>query len=376
MEGQNRLLAAIAGLLAVSVLITGGLAIFLTMTVVVGEVESAGVVVDASPAAERIAYVSDREGDVAIWVMEPDGTGLERASGGEQFACFDPSWSPDGHRVAYWANEGELFANDGSRVGIWVADVDGEGHTQVGETVSDMFLVVPSWSWDGQMVAFAGPSEVEGNTTLNMVLANGGGSQRAVSLPWEIRRLEWSPTNSDILIITGDPQQGAAVRLWVADDEEVIEIFADASSADWSPGGDEIVVGHLGGQSVVILGQDWEQRVVAQLTEYPLEVRWSPDGSRVVVGTALARQRGFSTSLYVITLESGERATVIENEGWIVEPNWSPDGTRLLFTLGEYRRRPEADLPFANLFAYDVASGELERLTLEENFSGIGTWEH
>ncbi len=65
---------------------------------------------------------------------------------------------------------------------------------------------------------------------------------------------------------------------------------------------------------------------------------------------------------------------VIENEGWALWPNWSPDGSQLLFTMGPLIRRAGADLPYADLWVYDVASGRQEQLTLGEGFEGLGIW--
>ena len=42
--------------------------------------------------------------------------------------------------------------------------------------------------------------------------------------------------------------------------------------------------------------------------------------------------------------------------------------------MGPLRQRPGVDLPYADLWLYDVASGELEQLTLGGGFDGLGVW--
>jgi TolB protein len=52
-----------------------------------------------SPDGARIAFISDREGDLDVYVMNADGTdqrSLARAAGNED----EPTWSPDGSRIA------------------------------------------------------------------------------------------------------------------------------------------------------------------------------------------------------------------------------------------------------------------------------------
>jgi Tol biopolymer transport system component len=120
---------------------------------------------------------------------------------------------------------------------------------------------------------------------------------------------------------------------------------------------------------------------VAQFNEFPISVAWSPDGTRIAVGTVVAVQMGFPTSMHIVSLASGDVVTAVENEGWISQPGWSSDSTRLLFTMGRIlHRRPGADLPNATLWSYEVASGQLEQLVdLEQmadgvGFVGLGVW--
>jgi Tol biopolymer transport system component len=42
--------------------------------------------------------------------------------------------------------------------------------------------------------------------------------------------------------------------------------------------------------------------------------------------------------------------------------------------MGPMQQRPGADLPYADLWVYDVTSGQLERLTTGEGFEGLGVW--
>ena len=71
---------------------------------------------------------------------------------------------------------------------------------------------------------------------------------------------------------------------------------------------------------------------------------------------------------------AGELTTVVREEGWLGWPAWSPDGQRLLFTMGPLRQRTGTELPYANLWTYELASGTLEQLTVREGFAGLGAW--
>ena len=57
-----------------------------------------------SPDGQRIAFQSDREGDLGIWVQAINGTGVERLTKAAEGEAHVPeSWSPDGAFIAYSA---------------------------------------------------------------------------------------------------------------------------------------------------------------------------------------------------------------------------------------------------------------------------------
>jgi Tol biopolymer transport system component len=77
--------------------------------------------VDRSPIADQVAY----EVSGNIWVMDFEGNAVRVAEG------FDPSWSPNGSKLAYVGRDG----------GIWVIKADGTGPEKLSEAGSQ-----PHWS--------------------------------------------------------------------------------------------------------------------------------------------------------------------------------------------------------------------------------------
>jgi Tol biopolymer transport system component len=95
-----------------------------------------------SPDGKRIAFCSSRDGALRLYVMNADGSHLQRLTSGPGFAAR-PAWSPDGKRLAFTANRDGLY-----RVCILAADGSG---LQVlsGDTDRDDY---PAWSPDGRRV--------------------------------------------------------------------------------------------------------------------------------------------------------------------------------------------------------------------------------
>lgn len=114
-----------------------------------------------SPAGNRIVYQCLEGAQWDLWVMDTDGTDKSQLTSGAGDKT-DASFSPDGQRIVYSSDEGELeFAN------LFVISVAGGNSTQV--TTYDGYDGAPSWSPDGDQIAFESfPGDPDGSagTTL------------------------------------------------------------------------------------------------------------------------------------------------------------------------------------------------------------------
>jgi Tol biopolymer transport system component len=76
-----------------------------------------------SPDGSRIAFMSRREGDWNVYVVNVDGSGLERLTDDEADDGL-PTWSPDGNAIAFVSNRGGPWA-------VWAMTPDGFGKRQL-----------------------------------------------------------------------------------------------------------------------------------------------------------------------------------------------------------------------------------------------------
>jgi len=103
-----------------------------------GEVISANASVTVEP--DRIAFISDRDGEPNLYIMNSDGTDVRQLTT-SGIDLGRQSWSPDGRRIAYGA--------DG---GIHVISDDGAWNTTILSDGSNAFE--PAWSPDGTKLAY------------------------------------------------------------------------------------------------------------------------------------------------------------------------------------------------------------------------------
>jgi Tol biopolymer transport system component len=92
----------------------------------------------------KIAFMSYRDGDFEIFVMNADGTGVTQLTDHDA-DDWHPAWSPNGKQIAFDSDR------DGDRE-VFVMNADGTGVTQL--TDHDDGDGGPVWSPNGKQIAF------------------------------------------------------------------------------------------------------------------------------------------------------------------------------------------------------------------------------
>ena len=152
-----------------------------------------------SPDGKRIVFISERDGHPRrripgwftseIYVMDADG-GNQQNLTNHPSDDRNPSWSPDGQRIVFQSDRD----NDrGHNIEIYVMDADGNNQLNLTNNLTND--EDPSWSPDGKRIVFSAQREghVEnkfGITDEIYVMDADGGNQRRLT---DNRNNDWDP---------------------------------------------------------------------------------------------------------------------------------------------------------------------------------------
>ena len=281
---------------------------------------------------------SDGSGNYLIGGLTPGSKTV--SLGGTPASCFRPS--PQTVAVAAGATADADF-NLACRpivftqfVGSGVYEIfrigaDGTGETRL--TTDNDIAVDPTWSPDGSRIAYAGGGEI---IVMN---ANGTGRDPLTNDAFSDSEPDWSRDGSKIVFVSF---RGGQTDLWTINQDGTGQTQLTSSAGSerdptWSPDGSRIAFQQGGNIHVMNAapGSSPTQLTTNSFGDgYP---DWSPDGSKIAyVATSEADDgEGSADHLYevfVMNPDGSNRTQVTHDDFFDLQPAWSPDGSKLVYS--------------------------------------------
>ncbi|HVP90859.1 MAG TPA: hypothetical protein VMS75_06540 [Terriglobales bacterium] len=230
--------------------------------------------------ATRIVFVSNRDGNDEIYMMDYDGANQTRITF-NKVKDYMPAWSPDQRTIAYTSYKR-------GNADLYLRNIYEGKETLI---ASKGTSYAAAFSPDGKKLAFCSTMSEEGNAEIYVLdletmktkrLTYSGGIDTAPS---------WSPTGREIAFTSDRTGQGAPqVYIMDAEGSNVRKVSFGGSYFD-SPA-------------------------------------WSPTGDRIAY---VARVENIF-DLYILNLRTNQATKLTESNARNETPSWSPDGRHIVFT--------------------------------------------
>jgi WD40 repeat protein len=216
-------------------------------------------------------------------LLSPNGTGFVRLNLPNSYATFEPAWSPDGSRIAYY-----------SGTSIYSVAPDGSGERLLidGGSLSPGAFD-PAWSPDGQWIVFAQVVDAYGETDLFTMRSDGTDVRRLLQRPGLDLQPSWSPDGKTIVFAGSDPRAGTDVS-WSWPERNIFEVPA------------------TGGTPVQLTDSGSDD-----------DPAWSPDGSRIVFQSYRPNTyENGNADLYLMNADGSDQRRLTTIGCWQCGPDW------------------------------------------------------
>ena len=281
-----------------------------------------------APETEKIVFVSKRDGNAEIYIMNPDGS--EQVNLTQHPAeDYNPAWSPNGKQIVFSSDRTDDVFD------LYLMNPDGKNVQKVFK--DNEYRRYPAWSPDGKHIAYA------------------QADKRKAIRAWGAR---FAPTADHTLYIA--TPNGTS-----------IEKLTKGFEPSWSPDGNQLifVVAGLKHTSLGLFDlQTRTQKVLRpEKLRWTISPLWSPQGDKIAFGKlseARFNERGgisFRNSTLYIANPDGTALQQVA-DGSALDPAWSPQENQLIYndTIGIVYQ----------LYKTDFNGGNPTQLTREGNNFG------
>lgn len=190
-----------------------------------------------SPGATRIAFVSQRQGNRDIFVMDADGSELQQLTTDPADDSY-PAWSPDGQEIAFVSERDGVF-------NVYIVDVASRSERRLtGNTNNTVKYEDLAWASDGTLAV-----ALQRNNVWNIHLLDQRGADRPLTTnpnPFtvQIKAPAWHPESTELAFMS---DVGGAWNVYVTDLRGVSRPITRntdqaiyISQPTWSPDGQQL----------------------------------------------------------------------------------------------------------------------------------------
>lgn len=243
----------------------------------------------------------------------------------------NPRISPDGGHVVYQVERIDQKTNK-KYSNLWIASTTRGGARQF--TYGDQNDVDPSWSPDGNVIAFVSNRVDKKSTGIYLIPFRGGEARPLTSMKGTMGSYEWSADGKQILCNFRCTDADVLERDEDEQKKQLGVVSRTFTRVDYKADG----VGFLPKEKWHIWTINSQNGKAKQLTSgdeyHELSPRWSPDGEEIAFLSNRSARPDIDlhqTDLYLMPADGGEFRKVDTPAGMKSLPSFSPDGLSIAY---------------------------------------------
>lgn len=276
----------------------------------------------------QIAFASVRDGFPQIYLINIDGTGLQKLTSMQDGAC-QPAWSPDGKQLLFISpcrNNRKHYPGSS----IWLLSMEGLEPRQL-PTIPGGGDYDPAWSPDGKWIAFT--SLRDGWSQIYVMAPDGSGLENISKGPGAEFQPAWDPRGTNILFAASVGEKTEIRIMSSSGGEKKTFSMGEGqghSHADWSMDGQLILFDRTLGGIPRLVAKRFEDRLKVEnqiclegprFSQPMAEGRWSPDSRWVVFETW---PDGVNHDIAIMTSNCTNFVKLTDDKALDFDPAWRP----------------------------------------------------
>jgi uncharacterized membrane protein len=275
------------------------------------------VVPDLGPGA--VSYATNRDGNQEIYVMDTQSFAEFRLTN-DPAADTQPTWSPDGSKIAFASNRTGNFE-------IYIMNADGSGVSNLTnfELADDLY---PTWSPDGNWIAFS--TNRDGNQEIYSVKVDGSGLVNLTNSPTSNDLMpDWFKSGgilfgSEFILFTSNRDGNQEIYRMKSDGSDLVRLTASPSNdsqAKGSAGGNWVVytTDRDGNQEVYRMNVDGSNQT--NLSRNPAQ-DVTPDWSANEQWIVFVSTRDGQPDVYVMRNDGNSPYNMTKSTSEDLQPSW------------------------------------------------------
>lgn len=282
-----------------------------------------------SPDGRRIAFVSGRDGNQEIYVQDLDGSNLLRLTNHPARDAF-PTFSPDGTQIVFNSNR------EGENMDVYIMNADGSDVRKLTDWKTDEEIRPGCWSPDGTQILFVSGQSGRDNIYV-MSIEPFAPHELVTDVATNLQYPTYSADGAKILFTSLAEDGSGELRLMDTNTKQVTtlrKLRPSEGNARLSPDGNWIVYqDRINDNSEVCLIRSGGTDEIINLTNNPARdggPSWSPDGSKIVFVSN--RDGNYDlTQLYIMNQDGSNQHRIYYSNAISANATWSPDGKHIAF---------------------------------------------